>query len=186
MASGVQRQLAYGLLPHVNVASQPPSTGATMFPAARAAAHMVIPRARDWAVCVPAAIMARLLGKIAAAPAPAMIMPVHSTRTRVPVDELRPGVSSATPSPAASMAEPMIISRLRPNRSPSTPHESSSRVTGTRKAAEIQVSWEDEVPRSFWNRPWSTAGMAIATWATKTASTAAPRVPRVSRCSVPA
>ena len=76
----------------------------------------------------------------------------------------------------------MTSSRLRPNRSPSTPNVSSSNVTGTRKASEIQVSWEEEVPRSFWNRPCSTAGMASASWATPTDKAAANSVPRVSWC----
>ena len=120
----------------------------------------------------PAATMARLVGMIAAAPAPAMAMPIHRIVTRVPVELLIPGVSSATPSPTASMTAPMIISRLRPNRSPSTPNVSSSKVTGTRKASEIQVSWEDEGTRSFWNKPCSTAGIASASWATATASAA--------------
>ena len=62
-----------------------------------------------------------------------------------------------------------MSSRLRPNRSPITPNVSSSRLTGTRNASEIQVSWEDEVPRSCWNRPLSTAGMASPIWPTHTA-----------------
>ncbi len=140
-----------------------------MLPADRAAAHMVIERARARAVWVPAAIMARLVGMMAAAPAPAMIMPIHRTTTRLPVEVPKPGVSRATPSPTASIAAPIISSRLRPNRSPTTPNVSSSRVTGTRNASEIQTSWDDEVPRSFWNRPCSTAGIASASWATPTA-----------------
>src|SRR5581483_7266043 len=151
-----QRQLAFGSWPYANPASQPPRTGDSMLPADRAAAQMATARARARAVCVPAATMARLVGMIAAAPAPAMIMPIHSTATRVPVELPRPGVSRATPSPTASSAAPMTSSRLRPNRSPTTPNVSSSRVTGTRKASEIQVSWEEEVPRSFWNKPGST------------------------------
>src|SRR5581483_1152573 len=61
------------------------------------------------------------------------------------------------------------------------PKVSSSSVTGTRKASEIQVSWDDVVPRSSWNRPLRTAGMASATCATQTASAAAASVPRVRR-----
>src|ERR1700759_272839 len=88
MATGAQRQLALGSLPYLNPASQPPSTGDSMLPADRAAAQMVTARARERPVLVPAASMARLVGMIAAAPAPAMIMPIHSTTTRVPVELL--------------------------------------------------------------------------------------------------
>ncbi len=132
------------------------------------------------AVWVPAATMASDVGNRAAAPMPAMICPVHSTSTRVPVDEEAPGVSTAISSPTASSSAPPTSSRLRPNRSPSTPKVSSSRVTGTRKASEIQVSCEDVVPRSCWNSPLSTAGMARATWARQTPSAAATSVPVVS------
>src|SRR6201992_1745867 len=79
MATGAQRQLAFGSLPYLNPASQPPSTGDSMLPADRAAAQLATARAGAFGVGVPAATMARLVGMIAAAPAPAMIMPVHST-----------------------------------------------------------------------------------------------------------
>ena len=84
----------------------------------------------------------------------------------------------------------MSSSRLRPNRSPSTPKVSSNSVTGTRKASEIQVSCDELVPRSCWNSPLRTAGMASATCPTHTASAAATSVPvrqtrppgRLGRC----
>jgi hypothetical protein len=57
---------------------------------------------------------------------------------------------------------------------------------GTRNASEIQVSCEDVVPRSCWNRPFSTAGIASATCAMHTASAAATSVPRVRLCQVSA
>src|SRR6202034_2031812 len=46
MATGAQRQLAFGSLPHLNPASQPPRTGDSMLPADRAAAQMATARAR--------------------------------------------------------------------------------------------------------------------------------------------
>src|ERR1700761_9581691 len=97
MATGAQRQLAFGSLPYLKPASQPPRTGDSMLPADRAAAQTATARARAFGVGVPAATMARLVGMTAAAPAPAMIMPIHSTATRDPVELLAPGVSRATP-----------------------------------------------------------------------------------------
>ncbi len=116
-------------------------------------------RERSRAVCVPAATIARLVGKIAAAPSPERIWPVHRISTLVPVELAAPGVSTL-------MSWPTI----------------SSAVPDTRKASEIQVSCAELVPRSCWNRPLSTAGMASATWATHTAIAAAARVPRLRRC----
>jgi hypothetical protein len=87
------------------------------------------------------------------------------------------GVSTLISSPTAMSRLPPMSSRLRPNRSPSTPQVSSSRATGTRKASEIHVSCEEVVCRSSWNSPLSTAGMASPTWATSTARAVATRVP---------
>src|ERR1700753_2801236 len=84
MATGAQRQLALGSLPYLNPASQPPSTGDSMLPADRAAAQIATARARAFGVGVPAATMARLVGMIAAAPAPGMAKRVHTCVTRLP------------------------------------------------------------------------------------------------------
>ncbi len=75
----------------------------------------------------------------------------------------------------------MASNRLRPNRSPTTPKLSSSKVTGTRKASETQVSWVEVVARSWLIEPLITAGMDRPIWATATAAAAASRVPPVSR-----
>ncbi len=72
-------------------------------------------------------------------------------------------------STTAISALPPMRRRLRPNMSPTTPQVSSSRLTGTRNASDIQVSWDDVVPRSCWNRPLSTAGIASPIWPTHTA-----------------
>ena len=158
-----QRQLALGSVPKPILVIRPPSTEEIRPPVASAAVQTVIARARALAVCVPAATMARLVGNSAAAPIPAMICPIHSTSTRVSVDDPAPGVRMATPSPMASANAPPTNSRLRPNRSPSTPKVSSSRATGTMKAAEIQVSCDEVGPRSCWNKPLRTVGTANAT-----------------------
>src|SRR6201994_104535 len=78
MATGAQRQLAFGSLPYLNPASQPPSTGDSMLPADRAAAQMATARAGALGVGAPAATMARLVGMIAAAPAPAVITAIRT------------------------------------------------------------------------------------------------------------
>ena len=122
-----------------------------------------MPRARDATVCVPAATMASDVGKSTAAPMPARAWPAHRMPTRAPVEVPTPGVRTLTNSPTASSTLPPISSRLRPNRSPRTPHVSSSSATGTRNASEIQVSWDAVVPRSCWNSPLSTAGIASPT-----------------------
>ncbi len=112
-----------------------------------------------------------------AAPVPAMTRPVQSTSSLVLAGSEVPGVKMAIDSPIASTSAPPTNSRLRPKRSPSTPKLSSSTQTGTRKASEIQVSCAELVPRSCWNKPFSTAGLASAICARQTASTAAIRVP---------
>src|SRR6185437_11745466 len=76
-ATKAQRQLANSSEPKWKRASQPPSTGETKPPEERAAAQIEMARDRSRAVCVPAATMARLVGKIAAAPSPERIWPVH-------------------------------------------------------------------------------------------------------------
>jgi hypothetical protein len=122
---------------------------------------------------VPAAIMARLVGKMAAAPSPEMTWPVHSTASRLPPI----GVDTPMAMPTASMSAPPTSSRLRPKRSPITPKVNSRTQTGTRNESDIQVSWAELVARSCWKSPLSTAGIASAIWATMTASTAAISVP---------
>ena len=149
-------------------------------PADRAAAQIAIPRARVRTVCVPAATMASVVGNSTAAPIPARACPVHSMPTRVFVDVPAPGTSTLTSSPITISPLPPISSRLRPNRSPSTPKVSSSRATGTRNASEIQVSWDEVGPRSCWNEPLSTAGIASPTCPTQTATDVAMTVARVS------
>ena len=138
--------------------------------------HTATPRARAVAVCVPEAIIARLVGKSAPAPMPASDWPIHITRTRVPVDAPAPGDRKTTASPMASSSAPPMSRRLRPNRSPSTPKVSSKRLTGTKKASLIQVSCDEEGPMSCWSRPTSDAGMASAASARQAASAPATSV----------
>ncbi len=118
-------------------------TGDMKPPAVSAAAQIEMACARSRTVWVPAASIAIEVGKIAAAPRPAMTWPVSSTPT--PSE----GVKKPSRPPMITRPEPMASSRLRPNRSPTTPKESSNRVTGTRKASETQVSVVDESPRSW-------------------------------------
>ena len=101
-----------------------------------------MPRARVSTVCVPAATMASVVGNSTAAPIPERIWPIHRTATRVSVEAPAPGVRTLANSPTAISALPPMSSRLRPNRSPITPQVSSSRLTGTRNASDIQVSWD--------------------------------------------
>ena len=140
---------------------------------------MAITRPRSRALWVPAATIASEVGNSAAAPTPAIACPIHKTSTRVLVDVDAPGVRTETSSPAARISAPPTSSRLRPKRSPSTPNVSSKSTTGTRNASEIQVSCEELVPRSSWNRPLSTAGIASATCPTATAIAEAISVPVV-------
>src|SRR5689334_2426442 len=166
-------QPASGSEPKRNRAARPPRSGERQLPADRAAAQIDTERARAEAEYVPAAIMARLVGKIAAAPSPEMTWPVHSTARRLPPA----GVDTPMARPTATMSAPPTSSRLRPKRSPSTPKVSSRTQTGTRNASDIQVSWAELVARSCWKSPLSTAGIASAICATTTASTAAISVP---------
>src|SRR5689334_3673593 len=69
-ATKAQRQLAVGLLPHGILVTSPPSTGLTNPPEESAAAQIAMPRARLCTVCVPAATIASVVGKITAAPMP--------------------------------------------------------------------------------------------------------------------
>ena len=127
---------------------------------------------------MPAASIATDVGKMAAAPMPAITWPVSSTPT--PLD----GVKNPIRPPRTISAAPMASSRLRPNRSPTTPKDSSSSVTGTRKASDTQVSCVEDGPRSWLMKPLMTAGIDRPIWATATAPAAANRVPRLSleRC----
>src|SRR5215813_10649232 len=77
-------QPASGSEPKRNRAARPPRSGDRQLPNDSAAAQIATDRARTPAEYVPPAIMARLVGKMAAAPSPAMIWPVHSTVSRLP------------------------------------------------------------------------------------------------------
>lgn len=66
---------------------------------------------------------------------------------------------------------------MRPKRSPRTPKVNSKQTTAIMNAAVIQVSCVPWAFRSSWKRPFSEAGSAFATWATKTAAQAAASVP---------
>src|SRR6184192_4380087 len=94
------------------------------------------------------------------------------------------GVKKPSSPPTAISAAPAASSRLRPKRSPTTPNDSSSSVTGTRNASEIQVSVVDVVCRSWLMKPLMTAGMDRPIWAMATAAAAATRVPRRSSTGV--
>ncbi len=179
-ARNAQRQLASTPPECEILAMSPLSTGETKPAPVSAAAHTEIACERWRTVCVPAASIAIEVGKIAAAPRPDSTCPVHNCATRASVDP-DVGVRNAITHPIAMSTPPAASSRLRPNRSPITPKVSSNRVTGTRNASEIQVSWVEDVPRSSWNSPLSTAGSESPIWATATAVAAAISVPGVSR-----
>ena len=174
MARKAYRQLEYGPPEWWIRASTPASTGEMKPAPVSAAAQMEMAWARCLMLWVPAASIATDVGKIAAAPIPAITWPVRSTPT--PLE----GVKNPMSPPTIISAAPMASSRLRPNRSPTTPKESSSSVTGTRKASEIHVSWVEDVPRSWLMKPLMTAGIDRPIWATATAPAAANKVPRLS------
>ena len=99
----------------------------------------------------------------------------------MPCELSGPGVRKPSSAPSVIRAAPVASSRLRPNRSPTTPKLSSSSVIGTKKASEIQVSWVEVVPRSCWNIPLRTAGIDSPICATATAKAADTSVPVLSR-----
>ncbi len=152
-----------------SLANMPPSRGDTAAPADRNPLQTATACARCRTSRVTAVSAVSEPGNMAPAPRPFRAAPSQSTWTI--------GASAATVLPAATRAVPARTSLRRPNRSPRTPKVNSKHTTAIMNAAVIQVSCEPWVFRSCWNSPFSEAGSALATWATKTAPQAAASVP---------
>lgn len=130
-------------------------------------------------MCVPAATMARLVGKTAAAPMPLRSWARISHVTRVSLEVPAPGARTARAEPTTMSAVPPTSKRLRPNRSPNTPKPSPSAATGSMNASVIHVSWAEVGARSCWINPLMRAGTERAICARHTASTTAASVPEL-------
>ena len=136
------------------------------------------PRARERASGVAAAMTASDVGNTAAAPMPEIACPTNSGVIE--------WVSAVRPVPMVIRNEPMTSSRLRPNRSPSTPKVSSSTTVGSMNASLTQVSWVPEAPSVDWMMPWRGELTTSAVCAKQTAMKHATMVATTGRDEVPA
>lgn len=159
---------------------RPASSGPRKPPTESAVAQIATPHARVAVVCVPAATMARLVGKMAAAPTPPRTRARISNVTRVSDECPAPDTRIARADPTARSAAPPTSGRLRPKRSPDTPKPNPRAATGSMKASVIHVGWAEDGARSCWISPLMSEGTDRAICARHTARTTAARVPGAS------